>query len=54
MADKGELVIAALKEQIANQALEIAVYRADITILTNEKTAKDKELAEYSSSLTKE
>ena len=53
--DKAELVITALQQRIgelvSNYETQIAVLRADLTQLMNEKQDKDKAIEEYSTSL---
>jgi hypothetical protein len=52
MQDKAELIIAALQQRIGELASDyetkIAMLRAEITILVNEKDQREKELNEYS------
>jgi hypothetical protein len=52
MQDKAELMIAALQQRIGELASDyetkIAMLRAEITILLNEKDQREKELNEYS------
>jgi hypothetical protein len=52
MQDKAELIITALQQRIGELASEyetkIAMLRAEITILVNEKDQREKELNEYS------
>lgn len=52
MQDKAELIIAALQQRIGELASDyetkIAMLRAEITILVNEKEQREKELNEYS------
>jgi hypothetical protein len=52
MQDKAELIIAALQQRIGELASDyetkIAMLRAEITILINEKEQREKELNEYS------
>ena len=52
MQDKAELVITALQQRIGELASDyetkIAMLRAEITILVNEKDQREKELNEYS------
>lgn len=52
MQDKAELVITALQQRIGELASDyetkIAMLRAEITILVNEKEQREKELDEYS------
>lgn len=53
--EKSELVVLALQERIgqlvANYETQLAIYRAEITQLTDEKNAKEKAIEEYSKSL---
>lgn len=55
MQDKTELIITALQQRIgeivSNYETQIAVLRADLTQLINEKQDKDKAVEEYSTSL---
>jgi hypothetical protein len=55
MAEKAELVIAALQQRIgelvAGYETQIAILRADLTQLMDEKDAKEKAAEEYSASL---
>ena len=55
MVDKAELIITALQQRIgeivSNYETQIAVLRADLTQLMNEKQDKDKAVEEYSTSL---
>lgn len=55
MAEKAELVIAALQQRIgelvSNYETQIAVLRADLTQLMDEKNAKEKAAQDYSISL---
>lgn len=50
--DKAELVVTALQQRIgeltSNYETQIAVLRAEITILIKEKEQREKELNEYS------
>jgi|SanBayMetagenome_1026888.scaffolds.fasta_scaffold228874_1 hypothetical protein len=52
MQDKAELVITALQQRIGELASDyetkIAMLRAEITILVNEKEQREKEANEYS------
>ena len=52
MAEKAELVITALQQRIGELASDyetkIAMLRAEVTILINEKDQREKELNEYS------
>ncbi len=52
MQDKAELMITALQQRIGELASDyetkIAMLRAEITILVNEKEQREKELNEYS------
>lgn len=55
MADKAELVITALQQRIgeivSNYETQIAILRAEITNLLEEKDAKEKAKKEYSDNL---
>jgi hypothetical protein len=55
MAEKAELIIAALQQRIgeivSNYETQIAVLRAEITNLLENKENKEKEINEYSNSL---
>ena len=55
MQDKTELIITALQQRIgeivSNYETQIAVLRADLTQLLNERQNKDKAVEEYSASL---
>jgi hypothetical protein len=55
MADKAELIITALQQRIgelvANYETQIAILRADLTQLMDEKNAKEEAVKDYSSSL---
>ena len=55
MAEKAELVIAALQQRIgelvSNYETQIAVLRADLTQLVDEKNAKEEAIKDYSISL---
>ena len=55
MAEKAELVIAALQQRlgelVAGYETQIAILRADLTQLMDEKDAKEKAAEEYSASL---
>lgn len=55
MADKAELIVAALQQKIgelvSNYEVQIAILRAEITQLIDEKKAKDEAVQEYSQSL---
>jgi hypothetical protein len=55
MAEKAELVITALQQRIgelvAGYETQIAILRADLTQLMDEKDAKEKAAEEYSASL---
>ncbi len=55
MSEKAELVIAALQqrigEMVSNYETQIAVLRADLTQLMNEKNAKEEAIKDYSASL---
>lgn len=52
MQDKAELMITALQQRIGELASDyetkIAMLRAEVTILINEKDQREKELNEYS------
>lgn len=54
--EKAELIITALQQRIGEMAAtyetQIAVLRAEITILQNEKEEKQKAVDEYSQSLS--
>jgi phage host-nuclease inhibitor protein Gam len=54
--DKAELVITALQQRIgeltANYETQIAILRAEITIMANEQEEKKKAADEYSQSLS--
>jgi phage host-nuclease inhibitor protein Gam len=56
MADKAELVITALQQRIgeivSNYETQIAVLRAEITQLLEEKNAKETAAEEYSEALS--
>ena len=56
--EKAELIITALQQRIGEMAAtyetQIAVLRAEITILQNEKEEKQKAVDEYSQSLSEE
>jgi uncharacterized small protein (DUF1192 family) len=58
MAEKVELVITALQQRIgelvADYETKIAVLRAEITQLVNEKEQRDKAVQEYSDKLSTE
>jgi hypothetical protein len=55
MADKAELVITALQQRIgelvSNYETQIALLRADLTQLMDEKNAKEEAIKDYSNSL---
>ncbi len=55
MADKAELIITALQQRIgelvANYETQIAILRADLTQLMDEKNAKEEAVKDYSNSL---
>jgi hypothetical protein len=55
--DKAELIITALQQRIGEMAAtyetQIAVLRADITMLMDEKESKEKAASTYSENLTK-
>lgn len=55
MAEKAELVVAALQQRIgeivSNYETQIAILRAEITKLVEEKEAKREAVQEYSDSL---
>ena len=55
MADKAELVITALQQRIgeivSNYETQIAILRAEITTLMEEKQAKNEAVQEYSEHL---
>jgi hypothetical protein len=55
MADKAELIITALQQRIgelvANYETQIAILRADLTQLMDEKNAKEEAIKDYSNSL---
>lgn len=54
--DKAELIITALQQRIgeivSNYETQIAILRAEITQLMEEKDAKEKAIKEYSDSLS--
>lgn len=54
--DKTELVIVALQqrigEMVSNYEMQIAMLRAEITELVEDKNAKEKAIEEYSASLS--
>jgi hypothetical protein len=56
MADKAELIITALQQRIgeivSNYETQIAILRAEITQIMEEKNAKEKAEKEYSDSLS--
>lgn len=53
--DKAELIVTALQQRIgelvADYEIKIAILRADITQLLDEKSQREKDIQEYSSSL---
>ena len=55
MAEKAELIITALQQRIgelvSNYETQIAVLRADLTQLMDEKNAKEEAIKDYSISL---
>jgi hypothetical protein len=55
MAEKAELIITALQQRIgelvANYETQIAILRADLTQLMDEKNAKEEAIKGYSNSL---
>lgn len=55
MADKAELIIAALQQRIgelvSNYETQIAVLRAELTQLLDEKNSKEEAIKEYENSL---
>jgi hypothetical protein len=55
MAEKADLIITALQQRIgelvANYETQIAILRADLTQLMNEKNAKEEAIQDYSNSL---
>jgi hypothetical protein len=55
MADKAELIITALQQRmgelVANYETQIAILRADLTQLMDEKNAKEEAIKDYSNSL---
>lgn len=55
MADKAELIITALQQRIgelvANYETQIAILRADLTKLMDEKNAKEEAVKDYTNSL---
>jgi hypothetical protein len=55
MIEKAELVIAVLQQRIgelvSNYETQVAVLRADLTQLMNEKNAKEEAIKDYASSL---
>jgi phage host-nuclease inhibitor protein Gam len=57
MADKAELVITALQQRIgeivSNYETQIAILRAEITQLMDEKKEHEKAIQEYSDNLNK-
>ncbi len=54
--DKAELVITALQQRIgeivSNYETQVAILRAEVTQLMEEKNAKEKAIQEYSDSLS--
>jgi hypothetical protein len=56
MESREELVITALQEKIgqmaANYELQIALLRAELTKITNDKLEKEKAIEEYSKEIT--
>jgi hypothetical protein len=55
MAEKAELIITALQQRlgelVANYETQIAILRADLTQLMDEKNAKEEAIKDYSNSL---
>ena len=55
MSSREELIITALQERIgqvsANYELQIAMLRAELTLISNEKDGKEKALDQYSNDL---
>lgn len=55
MAEKADLIITALQQRIgelvANYETQIAILRADLTQLMDEKNAKEEAIKDYSNSL---
>lgn len=55
MAERAELIIAALQQRIgeivSNYETQIAILRAELTQLTDEKEAKQKAIKEFEDSL---
>jgi hypothetical protein len=55
MSSREELIITALQERIsqvsANYELQIAMLRAELTMISNEKDGKEKALDKYSNEL---
>lgn len=55
MQNKEELIISAMQERIgqlsANYELQIAMLRAELTVLANEKNEKQKAIQEYSNEI---
>ena len=53
--DKAELVVTALQQRIgelvSNYETQIAIYRAEITMLTNERDSRDEAVQKYSEHL---
>lgn len=56
MAEKAELVITALQQRIgeivSNYETQVAILRAEITTLLDEKKEREKAIQEYSDSLS--
>ena len=56
MADKAELVITALQQRIgeivSNYETQVAILRAELTQLAEEKDTRDKAVQEYSDSIS--
>lgn len=57
MADKAELVIAALKQRIgeivSNYETQLALVRAELTVLMEQQEAKEKETIDYAEYIEK-
>lgn len=55
MQNKEELIISAMQERIgqlsANYELQIAMLRAELTVLANERNEKQKAIQEYSNEI---
>jgi hypothetical protein len=55
MSSREELIVTALQERIgqisANYELQIAMLRAELTMISNEKDNKEKALEQYSNEL---